>query len=178
VKVESNDTDGAWSSATKRTLRGLLDFQDDGSRAPSPHRDAAVSSIRLETLGLSDLAFLTRCNDSPLERFDDDVVNVFQVGTVYHCDKKLKQQESPRQSMLSLDQAQSSHLNIVESAREVSVPDKQADENEDENIWVKVGSGIAILGAVVAGGVALMNVTKGNDDKDRKRRTRTENTNS
>lgn len=44
-------------------------------------------------------------------------------------------------------------------------------ENEEENLWLKVGGGIAVLGAVV-GGVALAMGQQGNDDQNQTRRRR------
>jgi len=61
-------------------------------------------------------------------------------------------------------------LNVANS-EDSAAHDKLASatkEEDDDSLWLKVGGGLALVGAVVAGGVALANAHKGGGDQRRR----------
>lgn len=52
--------------------------------------------------------------------------------------------------------------------RTSAIVDSAKEGEDDDNLWLKVGGGLALVGAVVAGGVALANAQNGGDDRRRR----------
>jgi hypothetical protein len=152
-----------WLEGSRRTLQGLLDIHSDDTaesieqpcyqeepEEPPPPLEDSVSTEHRKDDEIPEASVL-----DARQHFDDDAGQVggppgtgslpHENSTAPH-DSKTGGQAAPVESgMPEGDEG----------------PKSPRSDDEDENIWLKVGSGIAVLGAVV-GGVALAMGQQGN----------------
>jgi hypothetical protein len=158
-----------WLEGSTRTLQGLLDIHSDEVVAsieepyhqeePRPPQVESVSTEHQRDNEISNASVLDSRqhfdagaeDDSDFEPLDSGDNIAKQVG------------DSQRTSKIPLEKSATPSESGIPKGNDG--PKSPRSDDDDENIWLKVGSGIAVLGAVV-GGVAL---AMGQQDNDQSR---------
>ena len=191
---EKNAASLAWARGSKCTLRGLLDERESFHAARTTV--GAVHSAGLATLRIPVTASgIAPCDDDdqlfePLNDrdFEGLPLGTLESGALSVSSDECSQQGAPhfgsqsanRVSTANCGDWDDSHdfeplLVGTKTQKNESSPGvafstenqtRVAEDHEDDNIWLKVGGGLAVLGAVV-GGVALIAAQNGGDDRRR-----------
>jgi hypothetical protein len=179
-----------WVEGSRRTLQGLLDIHSDDTEEsieqpchqehPRPPLEDSVCTEHRKDDEIPEASVLDAHqhfdgdaeDDSDFVPLDSGDVSARQVGG--------PQRESslpPENSAASRDSKTGGRAAPAESGipEGDDGPKSSRSDEEDENIWLKVGSGIAVLGAVV-GGVALAIGQQGNDQSRSQARRRNRST--
>lgn len=169
-----------WLEASTRTLQGLLDhIPEEGECALEPSRVQATPELEEIPQDGSPLSENrpdhATPSASPEDRLRVDNYNNSDFEPLQPLERIGDSSYYPHEdAMPSRVNAESRDLNTgtsettadtTSSARErVGLQSSPSENAEEENLWLKVGGGIAVLGAVV-GGVALAAMgQQGNDD--------------
>jgi hypothetical protein len=162
---KANGPSVEWLEGSTRTLQGLLDIHSDDAVASIEqpcHQEGPRPPLEdsLSTEHQKDYEIPIASVQDPREHFDRDTDDDPDFVPLNSGDDIAKQiGGSQRTGSLPPE-------NSV-TPSESGMPEgddgpKSPRSDDDENIWLKVGSGIAVLGAVV-GGVALAMGQQGND---------------
>jgi hypothetical protein len=168
-----------WLEGSTRTLQGLLDIHSDDTvtsiEEPCHQEDSrppiedAVSTEQQQ----QDREIPKTCVLEAHQHFDrhveDDDVDFEPLDSGDDIARRVGGPQRtgslpPENSATPRDSKTGGHTASAEAGLRESddSPKSHRSDDEDENIWLKVGSGIAVLGAVV-GGVALAMGQQGND---------------
>lgn len=150
-----------WARRTTCALRGLLDV-----RAGSKNVEQSASSGALEALTIP--AFSTSSgrqdDDGLFEPLNDEDVEYLQLGIEGYGALTVSSDEHFSRADFAPDAGDS-----IESRKMIAVEESEG----DANVWLKVGGGLAVFGAMV-GGVALVVAQSagqvGDDNGERRRR--------
>jgi hypothetical protein len=159
-----------WLEGSTRTLQGLLDIHSDDSVAsieqpchqeePRPPLEESVSTVHHRDYEIPKESVL-----DARQHFDRDADDDSDFVPLNSGDAIAKQIGGSQRtgSLPPENNATPPESGMPEGNDEGGDgPKSPRSDDDDENIWLKVGSGIAVLGAVV-GGVALAMGQQGND---------------